>query len=94
MLQYITEEQALLVLPYEVSLYKLVSYCAIGLTLCSAGLPTIIHPFFGDQYFWASRVQKLGAGLQLNSLKEKDLTTAFRVGSKCLSSSDRGLMCI
>lgn len=25
-----------------------------------AGIPTIIKPWFGDQFFWASRVQKLG----------------------------------
>lgn len=25
-----------------------------------AGIPTLIKPWFGDQYFWAARVQKLG----------------------------------
>lgn len=25
-----------------------------------AGVPTIIKPWFGDQFFWGSRVQKLG----------------------------------
>ena len=25
-----------------------------------AGIPTLIKPWFGDQYFWASRVQLLG----------------------------------
>lgn len=25
-----------------------------------AGIPTLIKPWFGDQFFWASRVQKLG----------------------------------
>ena len=25
-----------------------------------AGVPTLIKPWFGDQFFWASRVQKLG----------------------------------
>lgn len=24
-----------------------------------AGCPTIIHPFFGDQYFWADRVTEV-----------------------------------
>ena len=31
--------------------------------MCSgftAGVPTLIKPWFGDQFFWASRVQKLG----------------------------------
>lgn len=30
-----------------------------------AGLPTIIRPFFGDQYFFASRVEDLGVGVGL-----------------------------
>ena len=30
-----------------------------------AGVPTLIRPFFGDQYFWAERVQDLGVGLAL-----------------------------
>lgn len=25
-----------------------------------AGIPTLIKPWFGDQFFWASRVQRLG----------------------------------
>ncbi|RMJ12714.1 Sterol 3-beta-glucosyltransferase [Fusarium kuroshium] len=28
-----------------------------------AGIPTIIRPFFGDQYFFASRVEDLGVGV-------------------------------
>lgn len=28
-----------------------------------AGIPTLIKPWFGDQYFWASRVQALGVCL-------------------------------
>lgn len=24
-----------------------------------AGIPTVIKPFFGDQFFWASRVQEV-----------------------------------
>ncbi|KAK4704988.1 hypothetical protein P7C70_g1228, partial [Phenoliferia sp. Uapishka_3] len=46
-----------------------------------AGLPTLIHPFFGDQFFWSSRVQKLGAGLKITSLTEKDLSAAFKQGT-------------
>lgn len=42
-----------------------------------AGLPTIIKPFFGDQFFWASRVQKLGAGVRLSSLSANDIARAF-----------------
>ncbi|RFU27887.1 hypothetical protein B7463_g8437, partial [Scytalidium lignicola] len=33
-----------------------------------AGLPTIIKPFFGDQYFFGSRVEDLGVGIYLRKL--------------------------
>lgn len=33
-----------------------------------AGLPTIIKPFFGDQFFYASRVEDLGVGVFLKKL--------------------------
>ena len=38
-----------------------------GATL-RAGVPTIIKPFFGDQFFWASRVTALGVGISLNKM--------------------------
>lgn len=31
-----------------------------------AGIPTLIKPWFGDQYFWASRVQMLGVWLPIS----------------------------
>ncbi|KAK9359489.1 hypothetical protein V1504DRAFT_457762 [Lipomyces starkeyi] len=33
-----------------------------------AGIPTVIKPFFGDQFFYANRVEDLGAGLHLKKL--------------------------
>ncbi|KAF8827687.1 hypothetical protein HHX47_DHR4000057 [Lentinula edodes] len=42
-----------------------------------AGIPTIIKPWFGDQFFWASRVQKLGAGMKVSSLRVNELADAF-----------------
>lgn len=33
-----------------------------------AGIPTIIKPWFGDQFFWASRVEKLGVCFKYNWL--------------------------
>jgi sterol 3beta-glucosyltransferase len=33
-----------------------------------AGLPTIVKPFFGDQYFFGSRVEDLGVGIHLRKL--------------------------
>jgi sterol 3beta-glucosyltransferase len=38
-----------------------------------AGLPTIIKPFFGDQFFYAARVEDLGVGFHLKKLN----STAF-----------------
>lgn len=42
-----------------------------------AGLPTIIKPFFGDQYFWAERVSSLGIGTALRQLDVDSLTEAL-----------------
>lgn len=42
-----------------------------------AGLVTLIHPFFGDQYFWSGRVAKLGAGVRVKSLSVDDITEAL-----------------
>jgi len=42
-----------------------------------AGLVTLIHPFFGDQYFWSGRVDKLGAGIRVKSLKTEAITEAL-----------------
>ncbi|KAI0304369.1 hypothetical protein B0F90DRAFT_1666870 [Multifurca ochricompacta] len=43
-----------------------------------AGIPTLIRPWFGDQFFWASRVQKLGAGIKLHSLHSKEVSHALK----------------
>ncbi|KAF5389258.1 hypothetical protein D9757_003518 [Collybiopsis confluens] len=42
-----------------------------------AGIPTLIHPWFGDQFFWASRVQKLGAGSKISSLRASEVANAL-----------------
>lgn len=43
-----------------------------------AGLPTIIKPFFGDQFFYASRIEELGVGLGLKNLNQKSFTKALK----------------
>lgn len=43
-----------------------------------AGLPTLIKPWFGDQYFWALRVTKLGVGLKLGGLRSDDIAAALK----------------
>ncbi|KAG9223145.1 hypothetical protein CCMSSC00406_0000166 [Pleurotus cornucopiae] len=42
-----------------------------------AGIPTIIKPFFGDQYFWADRVEALGVGSGVQKLTVETLTEAL-----------------
>ncbi|RDB18077.1 Sterol 3-beta-glucosyltransferase [Hypsizygus marmoreus] len=42
-----------------------------------AGIPTLIKPWFGDQFFWGCRVQKLGAGLRVPSLRVSDIADAL-----------------
>ncbi|KAF8978186.1 Sterol 3-beta-glucosyltransferase [Entomortierella lignicola] len=42
-----------------------------------AGIPTVIKPFFGDQYFWAGRVEEAGVGVWCHDLTTKKLTNAL-----------------
>lgn len=41
------------------------------------GKPTVIKPFFGDQFFYAKRVEELSAGLYMRKLNIQDLTKAI-----------------
>lgn len=49
----------------------------ILLTSIPAGIPTIIRPFFGDQFFWADRVEALGVGSGVRKLTVTTLTEAL-----------------
>ena len=42
-----------------------------------AGLPTVVKPFFGDQYFFASRVADLGVGVRLDNINASSLAAAL-----------------
>jgi sterol 3beta-glucosyltransferase len=42
-----------------------------------AGKPTIIKPFFGDQYFFGSRVEDLGVGIYVRIMNEKKFGRAL-----------------
>ncbi|KAJ3786365.1 glycosyltransferase family 1 protein [Lentinula aff. detonsa] len=46
-----------------------------------AGIPTIIKPFFGDQFFWADRVEALGVGSGIRRLTVDSLTDALRIAT-------------
>lgn len=43
-----------------------------------AGLPTIIKPFFGDQFFYANRVEDLGVGVNMRKLNVVQFSKALR----------------
>ena len=51
------------------------------MTSFTAGIPTIIHPFFGDQFFWADRVEALGVGSGVRRLTVESLTDALRAAT-------------
>ncbi|KAI9486331.1 MAG: UDP-Glycosyltransferase/glycogen phosphorylase [Benjaminiella poitrasii] len=44
-----------------------------------AGRPTIIKPFFADQFFWGERVEEMGLGRCIKSLTVEGLSAALRV---------------
>nr|POE48097.1 sterol 3-beta-glucosyltransferase [Quercus suber] len=46
-----------------------------------AGIPTIIKPFFGDQFFFAMRVQDLGVGLYVKKVSVNALGRAIWIAS-------------
>lgn len=43
-----------------------------------AGIPTLIKPWFGDQFFWALRVTKLEVGLKVPSLRSDEIANALK----------------
>ena len=50
-------------------------------TAARAGVPQVITPMFGDQFYWASRIVDLGAGAATpySKMTEESLTSALRV---------------
>ncbi|KAF9417014.1 Sterol 3-beta-glucosyltransferase [Podila epigama] len=42
-----------------------------------AGIPTVIKPFFGDQYFWGQRLEEAGVGVWCRELTVKTLTASL-----------------
>ncbi|KAL2268062.1 hypothetical protein VTJ83DRAFT_2908 [Remersonia thermophila] len=48
-----------------------------------AGIPTIIRPFFGDQYFFGSRVEDLGVGICLDSWGPVSFGRALWMATTC-----------
>ncbi|TKA27022.1 hypothetical protein B0A50_05213 [Salinomyces thailandicus] len=46
-----------------------------------AGVPTIIKPFFGDQYFFATRLEDLGVGIHLKKVTVNTLGRALWIAT-------------
>ena len=59
------------------------------MTSFTAGIPTIIHPFFGDQFFWADRVEALGVGSGVRRLTVESLTDALRAATTDLKQIEK-----
>ncbi|KAF9015467.1 hypothetical protein BDQ17DRAFT_1386196 [Cyathus striatus] len=54
-----------------------------------AGIPTIIRPFFGDQFFWADRVEALGVGSGVRKLTISSLTEALTAATTDIKQVER-----
>ncbi|KAG8748068.1 Sterol 3-beta-glucosyltransferase [Ceratobasidium sp. 414] len=54
-----------------------------------AGIPTIIKPFFGDQFFWSDRVEALGIGSSVRKLTVENLTAALRSATTDVKQIER-----
>ncbi|KAF8344165.1 uncharacterized protein EI90DRAFT_3149570 [Cantharellus anzutake] len=54
-----------------------------------AGIPTIIKPFFGDQFFWADRMEALGIGSSVRKLTVENLTEALKAATADQKQIDR-----
>ena len=76
-------ERACEVLLHSISLSD--AHCNIVL----AGIPTIIHPFFGDQFFWADRVEALGVGSSVRKLTADTLSDALVAATTDIKQIDR-----
>lgn len=55
----------------------------------AAGIPTIIHPFFGDQFFWADQVEALGVGSGVRKLTVDHLTAALTLATTDVKQIER-----
>jgi hypothetical protein len=90
MLRVITVVQERLALVYEVCYFsKECQHDRILIVWYAAGIPTIIHPFFGDQFFWADRVEALGVGSGVRKLTVDNLTEAFISATTDIKQIDR-----
>ncbi|CAO3690818.1 unnamed protein product [Umbelopsis ramanniana] len=43
-----------------------------------AGIPTVVKPFFGDQFFWGERLEEMNIGLCLKEMSVESLSSAVK----------------
>lgn len=60
-------------------IHAAVHHGGLGTTGASVrfGLPTVIKPFFGDQFFYALRIEEIGMGVAIKNLNAKSLAKAL-----------------
>lgn len=51
----------------------------------------MIKPWFGDQFFWAGRVTKLGVGLKVGSTSVDDMASALTKATTDVVMRERAL---
>ncbi|KDN36425.1 glycosyltransferase family 1 protein [Tilletiaria anomala UBC 951] len=54
-----------------------------------AGLPTIIKPYFGDQFFWGQQVESLGVGTCVKECTAENLAAALRKATQDVRQIER-----
>lgn len=73
-----------------------------------AGIPTVVKPFFADQFFWGERLEEMNIGLCLKEMSVESLSNAVKtiiadesmkktarlVGEKIRAVSIRQILCI
>jgi hypothetical protein len=88
MLLAIMEVQVLQAQVYEVFFGQNL-VCCLDMTIIAAGIPTVIKPFFGDQFFWADRVEALGVGCGVRKLTVDGLASALRAATTDIKQIER-----
>ncbi|KAN0063197.1 Sterol 3-beta-glucosyltransferase [Thecaphora frezii] len=54
-----------------------------------AGLPTIVKPYFGDQFFWGQQVESLGVGSCVKNLTVDALAAALKMATTNVKQIER-----
>lgn len=63
----------------------------VGATM-RCGLPTIVKPFFGDQFFYASQIEDIGVGISLKKFNVESLASALKEVTSNLKMKENAKM--